>query len=365
MKTAVYKILHMAYDQLKKTLKAINSIRIKYHLYSKRILPPFDPSVLEKYYPYHESNCVSFDFKMNNECIFDLSVIIPLYNSENYLPNLMKDLLNQKTQYKYEIILINDGSKDNTDILCLELAKTYPDKIIYIEDTNHGISYARNKGIETARGRFIAFIDHDDRVSDDYIELLLNESDDAEIVNCLYGVIRDGRLKEIGISSGFVWGGIYRKSLFQNIRFPVGFWYEDMINPILLYKLANNIKLVEKVIYHYTISPIQATKTLWKNNNPKALDQLYLVYGLCKDYNKLGFEDDEYLFLRILKECSMLMYTRTKGLDKNASIQIFLACRELILKKYKKSYNISQKDNEWLDAFMNLDYPKWKLLGKT
>lgn len=341
----------------------VNTYRLNHGLYRKVEMPPYNPSILEKCYPYHESNCVSNDFKMNEECSFDASFIVPLYNSERVIPNLLDDLLNQHTDYKYEIILVNDGSVDHTEDICLDYSMRFPSKIVYLKEENHGISFARNAGIEIARGRFLSFVDHDDRVSSDYIDLLLKEAETADIVNCFYAVIRDGVQKEIGVSNGFVWGGLYRKTLFKNIRFPIGFWYEDMINPVLLNRVAKRVKIVEKVLYKYMLSPIQATKTLWKNDDPHALDQLYLIRGLCKDYNLLGYSDDEYLFQKVLKECSLLMYYRTKGLDVDVVVQVFLACRELVLSKYKEGYRINDSDKEWLNAFVDMDIAKWKLLG--
>lgn len=87
----------------------------------------------------------------------------------------MDVLKRQKTEYSYEVIFIDDGSKDET----LNYLKKLVDgdsKFRYIKQDNGGISKARNSGIEDARGRYIAFIDHDDEISEDYIQVLLREA---------------------------------------------------------------------------------------------------------------------------------------------------------------------------------------------
>lgn len=115
----------------------------------------------------------------------DLSIIIPVYNAENFLRKCMDSIVNQKTKYHYEVIAVNDGSVDKS----LEILKEYEEKyevVKIISQENGGISSARNTGINHARGKYIGLIDNDDFVVDQYVEILLDRAymSNADIVKC-------------------------------------------------------------------------------------------------------------------------------------------------------------------------------------
>ena len=91
-----------------------------------------------------------------------VSVIVPVYNTKDYLDKCLDSLINQ-TLEDMEIIVINDGSKENVE----DIITKYKDKIVYIKNTNHGIGYSRNLGIKKAKGEYIGFVDSDDYVNRD------------------------------------------------------------------------------------------------------------------------------------------------------------------------------------------------------
>lgn len=95
----------------------------------------------------------------------EISVIVPIYNVEKQLNRCIESLLKQKIQ-QIQIILVNDGSTDNSGKIAKEYAKKFPDKILYLEKENGGLSDARNYGIKHATGEYLAFVDSDDYISD-------------------------------------------------------------------------------------------------------------------------------------------------------------------------------------------------------
>ena len=116
---------------------------------------------------------------------FNLSIVIPVYNAEKVIKKCLDSLISQKTDYKYQIILVNDGSTDNS----LNIIKDYESKyknVFVINQSNGGASIARNRGIRSAFGDYIGFVDSDDWVTEDYIEKLLNRAyaTNADIVKC-------------------------------------------------------------------------------------------------------------------------------------------------------------------------------------
>lgn len=105
---------------------------------------------------------------------FKFSVIIPIYNVEEYLEETLNSIINQTIGFEdnIQLVLINDGSPDNSEGICLKYKREYPDNIVYFKQKNSGVSVARNKGIELAEGEFINFLDSDDLWSKDSFEIV-------------------------------------------------------------------------------------------------------------------------------------------------------------------------------------------------
>lgn len=104
----------------------------------------------------------------------DLSLIIPVYNNEKYIDKCLSSVLGQKTQYIYEVICIDDGSKDRSLEMLSQWQQKFPEQLKVYSQENQGISKTRNRGLTLSIGRYVGFIDNDDTVSEDYVETLLN-----------------------------------------------------------------------------------------------------------------------------------------------------------------------------------------------
>jgi glycosyltransferase involved in cell wall biosynthesis len=178
-----------------------------------------------------------------------ISVIVPVYNVEKYLPRCIESILNQ-TYRNFELILVDDGSTDRSGQICDEY-KVKDERIRVLHKPNGGQSEARNEGIEQARGEYINFFDADDFAEKDILEYLISlaRKYNADLVVTapvlLYesGRTRDlvSSLKEgvyprkevyrsILLQTGIEaqsWGKLYKKFLFDKIRYPVGEIYED------------------------------------------------------------------------------------------------------------------------------------------
>ncbi|MDY3359776.1 MAG: glycosyltransferase family 2 protein, partial [Clostridium celatum] len=101
-----------------------------------------------------------------------ISIIIPIYNTEKYLVESLESISNQ-TYKNIEILLINDGSSDNSKVIC-EKYCNIDKRFKYFENTNHGVSYSRNFGIKKSSGKYLVFVDSDDVIAKNFIELLYN-----------------------------------------------------------------------------------------------------------------------------------------------------------------------------------------------
>ena len=211
-----------------------------------------------------------------------ISAIVPIYNVENYLSKCLDSLRNQSF-HDFEVVLVNDGSKDGSKSIAQMYAKKYPN-FHYFEKLNGGLSDARNFGIKQAMGDFVAFIDADDYIDESMFEKMITRQKNthADIVACdmLY-VYENGRT-EVAIAGDFeiidvkknlafidmnnsACNKLFRKSLFDDLEFPVGKLYEDLfIVPLLIYK-ANLVARVAEPLYMY----YQRKGSIVHANNPK------------------------------------------------------------------------------------------------
>lgn len=114
--------------------------------------------------------------------MYKISIIIPVYNTEAYLKKCLESIITQ-TYRNIEIIIINDGSTDNSREICEHYSKL-DNRIIFINNDNHGVSYSRNVGIDYSTGEYILFIDSDDYVDICYVENLIKKIEDVELVIC-------------------------------------------------------------------------------------------------------------------------------------------------------------------------------------
>ena len=119
---------------------------------------------------------------------YKFSVIIPIYNVENYLRDAIESIINQSIGFidNIQLILVNDGSKDNSEKICIEYKQKYPENIIYIKQENSGVSSARNNGINYIEGKYVNFLDGDDKWNLDVFEKVWDffENNDVKLVAC-------------------------------------------------------------------------------------------------------------------------------------------------------------------------------------
>ena len=201
-----------------------------------------------------------------------ISVIVPVYNVEQYLERCVDSIINQ-TYTNLEIILVNDGSTDNSGKLCDELAKK-DKRIRVIHKENGGLSDARNRGVDEAESDLVGFIDSDDYIDRDMYEILLKNlnNTDADLSMCaLYDVYNNTpeaqvtnketwklsseqaikMVMEAKILSVTAVNKLYRKSLFTDLKFEVGKIAEDAFIMIKLLDKCEKIVATNEKKYYY------------------------------------------------------------------------------------------------------------------
>ena len=227
---------------------------------------------------------------MNNPAI---TIIIPVYNAQAGIKQCLDSLLNQ-TFTDYEIILLNDGSTDNT----LEVINSYASKndcIRVIDKENEGVAKTRNKGIHLAKGEYIVFIDNDDFVESDYLERFYNAIDQEQLDIVLGGYKRVNQdlktlfkqdLTQSEWSKYIIvapWARIYRTSfLIDNeiefFDYPIG---EDVIFTLSAYNLTEKIKIIDYNGYNWYFNEKSISNTSQRGFNPN-IDIVYFLSHLLQ-----------------------------------------------------------------------------------
>ncbi len=266
----------------------------------------------------------------------DISIIVPAYNAEKYLEKCLESLVNQ-TKKNIEIIVINDGSTDDTEKIILKFKERYPEMIKYFFQENSGQSVARNVGIEMAEGKYIAFVDSDDYVSERMFEVLYNKAIEknfdivASDVNSIYPK------KNVEVSSGIrfesvdltrneksellrnmyavVWNKIYKKELFEKkkILFEPGLWFEDVLFLYELIPYIKSIGFVEDVLYQY----VQRENSVTYTYSDKLLDIYIMLEKLIDFYNENHLDEFtneiEYIYVRYMLATYIKRLAKTKN----------------------------------------------------
>lgn len=312
----------------------------------------------------------SYNKRIINENI-DLSIIVPAYNSSDYIKECISSVLMQKTSYNYELIVINDGSKDDT----LEKINLFKENkhLKIINQENKGFSGARNRGIDESHGKYIMFLDSDDLLCKNSIEKLIKTAKEkkADIVQGSYYTFNKSgnkfytkippteKNKEISVP-GFPWGKVYKGELFEKVRFPLDFWYEDTIVNYLLARLSNKYVAISDYVYGYRINEKGITFTSKKSK--KVLDTYWIIEEMIDLSKDIGLKIDNSIYDMTIFQLSNLLYRRIHFLDEETIKNTFILACYLIQDigiKDSKNKSIIFRDIE--KAFKEKNYRLWKL----
>ncbi len=211
---------------------------------------------------------------MQKESKIKVSIIVPVYNVEDYIEKCLDSLINQ-TLDNYEVIVVNDGSPDNSQRIIDDYVLKFPSIVKSFVKENGGLSDARNFGVNHATGEYIGFVDSDDFVREDMFELMYNKgiSEKSDVVVCDYYSLEHSGIKEKRIikniddfnnsiesvpsllfeCKSYACTKIYRREWFikNNFVFPVGQWYEDSAIIYNILFLANKVSCVNECLYFY------------------------------------------------------------------------------------------------------------------
>lgn len=312
-----------------------------------------------------------------------ISIIVPVYNSEKYLERCINSILNQ-TYADFELVLINDGSIDNSGRICDSFAKK-DSRIKTIHQTNKGQAEARNRGVIESSGEWLCFVDSDDCINPWYLEYLYRAvlENDVNISAC--GFIEADCIKEsffekqeyfsvcYKINDGntvilqkkhsntywTVWGKLILRSIVCDNLFKTGKIYEDNeVAPKWLYE-SKKIAVIDLPLYFYTINESGTTKNSFSE---KKLDLLWALEEQIKFLDSISFSNTKMEIVILYMNSSIsLSKSIEKELGMKKKSKQILSNSKRVVREYISKEKLSRKEKETVFQFL---HPKMSKLMK-
>ena len=258
-----------------------------------------------------------------------VSVIVPVYNVEKFIDKCLNSLVNQ-TLKEIEIIVVNDGSPDNSQKIIDKYVKKYPDKIKSYIKENGGQGSARNYGLKKTTGEYIGYVDSDDFVEKDMYKKLYNKAkeNNYDIVVCgNYNVSEDYQnknidafinnyntdLENIFFGKMAVWNKIYKRDILikNKLEFKEKVWYEDLAFTLKAIMNSNTFAFIDEPLYDYLIREGSTMNNSNVQRNLEILDAFndilsYIQHNKKEEYfNKIEFLAIDHIYIsaivRVLK----------------------------------------------------------------
>lgn len=285
-----------------------------------------------------------------------VSIIVPVYNVEKYLRNCVESIL-QQTFENFELLLIDDGSPDKCGKICDEFALT-DSRVKVFHQENKGLSAARNVGIEMSRGDFLTFIDSDDFIFPHYLEKLISActDNDADMAVCDFvrcssndtlndmvevyldkhtEIFSNQRMSVFFTTnkiSTTAWGKLYKRTLFEDVRYPLGKYNEDIFVTYMIVHFSRNVVFSDYQGYVYRKNELSIM------NEPFSLKKIDPIEGCLE---RAGFIEREYPELKkyayrsIIRFCNQALLSMGKSKAYNQDVFCFL---QKLYRRYWRYY---------------------------
>ncbi len=261
-----------------------------------------------------------------------LSVIVPVYNVEQYLRQCLDSLMAQ-TIGDFEVLIVNDGSSDHSQLIIDEYTAKHPHLFRSFIKPNGGLSDARNYALPYVQGEFLAFLDSDDYIeATTYEKMLAQMSADVDlVVSDIEYFFEDGSPSWImkGLSEGefnsvqkrglcspmFAWNKVVRTSMFKQLQlqYPVGTWYEDIPVSSILFAKSGQIGYVPQALFHYR----QRSGSIMNARQSDRVQEIFHVCELLRErfaharLNEEFHDELEYLHIEHLRLYGMFRFMRS------------------------------------------------------
>lgn len=303
------------------------------------------------------------NFKYLEEESCDLSVIIPVYNTEDYIKDCLESILSQEVSFNLEIIVVNDGSSDNS-LDAIQAVATHDSRIRVINQENRGFSGARNVAIDHARGTALCFVDSDDMLAQGHLQTLWDvlQNNECEYVSANYSKINSkghiSKSPEKVRVHGAPWSRMYKREVWSDIRFPEGFWFEDTL---IAYCIKTRFREAYIQNYGYLRRLRDDSITATHAKSAKALDGYWVVEEMldwCRELNISLLK----VYEQTIRQFGPLLNDRCSFLNEPERRVLFCACCNLISStpEWSDLHGTMRGRSHYLEkSFIDKNYRLW------
>lgn len=306
------------------------------------------------------------------EPVYDLEIIIPCYNVERYVAECIDSVLKQKCSYKIHCTIIDDGSTDETG----EIVDRYraDARVTVIHQENKGLSGARNTGLKRICASYITFLDSDDLLADGSLEQLCQCAfkEDADIVqgglqyfSAAGGVKKEripaGKIRKTALL-GYACGKLFRSTLFHDVIFPEGYWFEDSVMRQIIFNLADQDMIYSLDVPFYMYRKNENGITATSLRRAKSLDSLWITLKLFQERKILGLADDQEYYEYML-HMAALTYRRVRKQPERIKNAFFCLFSDFLISNF--AGHTSSKEKVFEKAIKEKRYYLFKLLALT
>lgn len=335
-----------------------------------------------KPYDFKPSQFLGFDY----ESSVKLSIIVPAYNVENYITQCLDSIVNALTDFNdYEIIVVEDCSTDNTLALLKEISSNYKNLKLLINQKNLGLSGARNKALKYSSGHYITFVDSDDILSYGILTAVAKKIDEHNNIDifefdfqhyaleadvCILLKNRIPLIKKITLLSnindvykfakGFACGKIYKRNLFELVRFPEGLYWEDAIISNVILRKAKTYMHLDTIGYLYRINPNGISNSVKARN--LGYDQFYVTKYCLKAAKQSNLIIDGDFYKRLFVEASTFLNNRTFYLDEADILYMFNEL-DTIFNDVNSETNLNARQKLILKAMRDKNVAAWRSIA--
>lgn len=259
-----------------------------------------------------------------------LSYIVPVYNTAPVLLRCLDSIYQQDfTNDEFEVIIVNDGSTDNSDTLCQDFKSTH-DNVKYIKQQNMGLSDARNNGFDISQGKYIMFVDSDDFMEPHSLKKVVGEAEhfDCDFINfhckyypggslcynqpfSLHKIFTGEHVILNGMGPGSVWGNLYKSDFIRKsgIKFKPKIYHQDFVFNICLDHQAERVVFTDTICYNYVTNLESTLRTKNIQKKQKSIIDTIKGCGYIRDYaesKKKELSKDMYSYLMKTVNSSMV-----------------------------------------------------------
>lgn len=301
-------------------------------------------------------------FRFVNPASLDVSVIVPAYNVEKYIGPCLDSILSQKVDFDMEVIVVNDGSTDGT-LAEVKSRASFDSRVVLIDQANRGFSGARNAAIDLARGGAFCFVDSDDMLAPGHLQALWNaiSATHADFVSATWSkMTEEGKVlgcAERVRTHGAPWSRMYSRRVWENIRFPENFWFEDTVQAYCINsRFSESFCDDDGYLRRYRGDSITAVAF----TNQKSIDSFWVVEEMLDWCDALGIPMTD-VYEQTIRQFGPILLSRTKWMDDGLRRCLFSCCSQLLIARFERpaSYLISGQGRYLEQALWERNYDLW------